>query len=84
MQNYVNPLQDEGLKRGTIEKIIKLIRNSLEHAIDLELITKNVAAKTKLPKGDKEELTVWNEQEVQLFLKAEQDSGYLWSFIWLL
>ncbi|MED4676802.1 site-specific integrase [Bacillus nitratireducens] len=76
MQNYVNSLRDEGLKRGTIEKIIKLIRNSLEHAIDLELITKNVAAKTKLPKGDKEELTVWNEQEVQLFLKATQDSRY--------
>ncbi|MFE6704566.1 tyrosine-type recombinase/integrase [Bacillus thuringiensis] len=76
MQNYVNLLRDEGLKRGTIEKIIKLIRNSLEHAIDLELITKNVAAKTKLPKGDKEELTVWNEQEVQLFLKATQDSRY--------
>lgn len=70
MQNYVNSLRDEGLKRGTIEKIIKVIRNSLEHAIDLELISKNVAAKTKLPKADKEELTVWNEHEVQLFLKA--------------
>lgn len=76
MQNYVNSLRDEGLKRGTIEKIIKLIRNSLEHAIDLELITKNVASKMKLPKGDKEELTVWDEQEVQLFLKATQDSRY--------
>lgn len=76
MQNYVNSLRDEGLKRGTIEKIIKIIRNSLEHAIDLELISKNVAAKTKLPKGDKEELTVWNEQEVQLFLKDAQDSRY--------
>ncbi|AAP08256.1 MULTISPECIES: tyrosine-type recombinase/integrase [Bacillus] len=76
MQNYVNSLRDEGLKRGTIEKIIKVIRNSLEHAIDLELITKNVAAKTKLPKADKEELTVWNEQEVQLFLKAAQDGRY--------
>ncbi|HDR7502348.1 TPA: site-specific integrase [Bacillus toyonensis] len=76
MQNYVNSLRDEGLKRGTIEKIIKVIRNSLEHAIDLELISKNVAAKTKLPKGDKEELTVWNEQEVQQFLKATQDSRY--------
>ncbi|ENQ3079548.1 DNA integration/recombination/inversion protein [Bacillus cereus] len=44
--------------------------------MDLELIPKNVAAKTKLPKADKEELTVWNEQEVQLFLKAAQDSRY--------
>lgn len=70
MQNYANSMRDEGLKRGTIEKIIQIIRNSLEHAIDLELISKNVAVKMKLTKGDKEELTVWNEQEVQLFLKA--------------
>ncbi|MBJ8097845.1 DNA integration/recombination/inversion protein [Bacillus cereus group sp. N11] len=42
----------------------------------MELITKNVAANTKLPKGDKEELTVWNEQEVQLFLKVAKDSRY--------
>ncbi|OUB83789.1 DNA integration/recombination/inversion protein [Bacillus thuringiensis serovar sinensis] len=42
----------------------------------MELITKNVAVKTKLPKGDVEELTVWNEQQVQLFLKAVQYSGY--------
>ncbi|PGP44881.1 hypothetical protein COC57_10325 [Bacillus thuringiensis] len=86
MQNYVNSLRDEGLKRGTIEKIIKIIRNSIEHAIDLELKSKNVAAKTKLPKGDKEELNVWNEQEVQLFLKAAKDSraGILLSFIWAL
>ncbi|PGE14999.1 site-specific integrase [Bacillus toyonensis] len=76
MQNYVNSLRDDGLKRGTIEKIIKLIRNSLEHAIDLELIPKNVAAKTKLPKSDKEELTVWNEREVQLFLKVAHDSRH--------
>nr|WP_257153134.1 site-specific integrase [Bacillus cereus] len=30
-----------------------------------------------MPKGDKEELNVWNEQEVQLFLKVTQDSRYL-------
>nr|WP_257128062.1 tyrosine-type recombinase/integrase [Bacillus cereus] len=42
----------------------------------MESITKNVAAKTKLPKDDKEEFIVWNEQEIQLFLKASQDSRY--------
>lgn len=29
-----------------------------------------------MPKADRKELTVWNEQEVQLFLKAAQDSRY--------
>ncbi len=51
MQNYVNSLRDEELKRRTIEKIVKFNRKSLEHAIDLKLITKNVAVKMKLPKG---------------------------------
>ncbi len=67
MQNFVNWLRDEGLKLETIEKIIKVIRNSLEHAIDLELITKNAAAKTNLPKGDKEELTVWTNRKYNYF-----------------
>lgn len=53
---------------------IKVIRNFLEHAIYLESIIKNVAAKTKLSKGDKGELTIWNKQEVQSFLKAAQVS----------
>lgn len=44
-------MRDEGLRRGTIEKIIKVIRNSHEHAIDLELISKNVV----------NEFIVWNE-----------------------
>ncbi len=80
IQNYVNSLRDDGLKRGTIEKIIKVIRNSLEHAIDLELITKNVAVIKKLPKCDKEELIVWNENEVKSFLKAAQVSRYCLSY----
>ncbi len=63
-------------KKKTIVKIMRIIRNSLEHAIGLELIRKNVTAKTKLLKGDKEELTVWNEQELQWFLKAAQDTRY--------
>nr|WP_020061770.1 hypothetical protein [Bacillus sp. 123MFChir2] len=42
----------------------------------MELIPKGVAAKNKLSKADKEELTVWNEQEVQLFLKAAKESRY--------
>lgn len=75
-EKNVNSLRDEGLKRGTIEKIIKIILNSLEHAIDLELITKNVAGKMKLAKANREELTVWNEQELQLSLKVAQDSRY--------
>lgn len=75
-QNYVNSLRDEGLKKGTIEKIIKVIRKPLEHEIDLNLISKNVAAKTKLPKANKGELTVCNEHEVQLFVKTAQDSRY--------
>ncbi|MCH4568229.1 N-terminal phage integrase SAM-like domain-containing protein [Bacillus sp. ES1-5] len=48
MQNYVNSLQEEELKRGTIEKIIKIIRNFLEHDIDLEFITKKCCSENEV------------------------------------
>lgn len=81
MQNYVNSLRDGGLKRVTIEEMIKAIRNALEHAIDLELVTNNVIAKSKFPKGDKEELVVGNEQKVILFLKQRKIVDMLSPFI---
>lgn len=65
-----------GVKERDNREDIQNYSIPLKNAKDLELITKNVTAKTRLPKGDKGELTGWNEQEVNLFLKAAQDNGY--------
>ncbi|MBM7702850.1 tyrosine-type recombinase/integrase [Metabacillus iocasae] len=78
IQSFINRLSEEGLSSSTIKKIHEIIRNSLEHAVDFELVPKNVALKVKLPKANKKEMTVWNEDEVNQFLKvAREDPSYI-------
>ncbi|TPV39639.1 DNA integration/recombination/inversion protein [Bacillus dicomae] len=55
---------------------MKIIRNSLEHGIYLELISENIEFETKFTKCNEGALTVWNKREVQSFLKATQVIRY--------
>jgi integrase len=78
LQNYVNELKMEGLASRTVKKVFEVLRNSLEHAKDLELIQKNVATKVKLPKIEKKELEAWEQKDVLNFLQhAEPDRLYI-------
>lgn len=78
IQSFINSLNEEGLSSATIKKVFEIIRNSLEHAVDFELVHKNTASKVKLPKSNKKEMTVWNEQEVNTFLKVgKEDPCYI-------
>lgn len=64
---------------------MNIIKNSLEHGINIELIKKNVAKKATLPKENKREINVWNEEEVNRFLKtAKEDRLYAFFFIALM
>ena len=78
LQSFIDKLSEKGLSSATVKKTYEIIRNSLEHAVDFELISKNPAIKVKLPKANKKEMTVWNEEEVNRFLKvAKEDPLYI-------
>lgn len=78
LQSFINSLSEEGLSSATVKKIYEVIRNSLEHAVDFELISKNPTLKIKLPKANKKEMNVWDEEEVNRFLKvAKEDPAYI-------
>ena len=78
LQSFIDRLSEKGLSSATVKKTYEIIRNSLEHAVDFELIPKNPAIKVKLPKANKKEMTVWNEEEVNRFLKvAKEDPLYI-------
>lgn len=78
IQSFINNMCEEGLSSSTVKKVYEIIRNSLEHAVDFELIPKNVASKVKLPKANKKEMNVWDEKEVNKFLKvAKADPAYI-------
>lgn len=76
LQAYVNSLSDEGLSSSTIKKIHEIIRNSLGHAVDFELLSKNPSLKVKLPKSNKKEMIVWSEEELNKFLSKAKEVDY--------
>jgi integrase len=78
IQSVVNNMVEEGVSSSTVKKVYEIISNSLEHAVDFELVSKNVAVKVKLPKLNKKEMSVWNEKEVNNFLNvAKADPSYI-------
>lgn len=82
IDNFINDMLEKGLAPSTIKKSVNIIKNSLEHAIDLELIRKNVAKKATLSKEKKHEMNVWNEDEVNQFLKTAKGHRF-YSFFYL-
>lgn len=46
-QSYVNDLVEEGLASGTIKKLYNILKNSLDHAVNMELIPSNPIVKVQ-------------------------------------
>lgn len=84
LERYVNLLKDQGLAPATIRRIFVLVRGSLEHAVDLEILNRNPASKTKLPHIEKNEEYIWTEEEANrffLFAKDVNPSFYIAYYI---
>lgn len=79
IQSFINEMQEEEYASDTIKKAHSIIRTALEHAIDMELITKNVATKVTLPKSKSSaEMQVWNSDELTRFMTvAKQDQKFM-------
>jgi integrase len=78
IQSFIDGLKADGLSHSTIKKYLEIIRNSLEYAIDYNLVAKNAATKVKLPKALNKEMKVWNQEEANRFLnKAKDDHCYV-------
>jgi integrase len=73
IQSFIDSLKEEGLSDSTIKKYLEIIRNSLEYAIDFNLLSTNPAIKVKLPKSNKKEMKVWSQEEANGFLKKAKD-----------
>ncbi|WP_053361932.1 site-specific integrase [Bacillus sp. FJAT-27251] len=76
INNFINEMNQRKYSPATIKKAVNIIKNSLEFGIDIEMINKNVAKKATLPKEIKNEMKVWNQEEVNKFLKVAKGSRY--------
>jgi integrase len=73
LKGYVNELLENGLASGTIKKIYNIIKSSLDHAVNMDLLPSNPITKIQLPKDKKKEMTVWTMEEIKSFLKVALD-----------
>ncbi|HDR7687599.1 TPA: site-specific integrase [Bacillus toyonensis] len=76
IQRFINSLIDKGLSSATIKKMYNILNNSIQKAVDLDLIPKNVLSHVELPRVTRKEMNVWNVGEVKAFLKVSRDSRY--------
>ncbi|USK71247.1 site-specific integrase [Peribacillus asahii] len=74
IQKLYNRLtKDRILSDENIQKVHTLINDSLKKAERWGLISRNPASLVDRPKAEKKEISVWNVQEVQTFLKYAKD-----------
>ncbi|MGE8079270.1 tyrosine-type recombinase/integrase [Peribacillus loiseleuriae] len=73
LEKFVSTLIESGLAPATIRGIFLLVKNSLTHAVESEIIYKNPAAKIKLPSIDQAEQLIWTVEEVKKFFEIAKD-----------
>ncbi|WP_255574612.1 site-specific integrase [Halobacillus sp. Nhm2S1] len=80
IQNFIHGLSEKDYKGRTVKKVHEVIRSSLEHAVSLDIIPKNVAAKVKLPRIEDTEMEVWDDKSMTSFLKTAETDRYYMAF----
>lgn len=85
IQQFINLLKSNNMSPITIKKVIyPIVKSSLEHAVNLDMIPKNPAINTELPPIKKKEEFIWNEEQVSSFFthaKNIKPSFYLAFYI---
>ncbi|WP_230321277.1 tyrosine-type recombinase/integrase [Planococcus salinarum] len=69
-------INEKQMNHNTIRKIHSILVNSFDRAVKYELIAKNPAKLVEAPREMKNEVTVWDLDEVWKFLNVAKDSPY--------
>jgi len=72
--------KEGGLSPRTVRYLHSIMRESLQHAFQLGMITRNVADAVKPPRATRPPVKVWSVDEAKTFLAAAEGSAYdpLW------
>jgi integrase len=80
IQKFVSHIRGKGLADATVERIYSIVNTSLNMAVKMQLIPKNVASLIDKPKRNKNQLTVWDVEQVNRFLSVARESPYYMAF----
>lgn len=84
---FINKLEGEGIRNDNregklsssmIEYIHKVLKNIFNHAVEWKVIKKNPMESLKKPKVEQEEMSVYEEEEVQLLFIALEKESLMW------
>lgn len=82
IQSLYNDLKESNrLSSENIRKIHTIINDSLNKAYKWGMISKNPASLVDAPKVIKKEVEVWNQEEINCFLKHAKSSRYYHAFL---
>lgn len=70
LQAHYHQLAEAGTGRRTIEVVHSVLHGSLKHAQRLGLVTQNWAALVEVPRPERREMLVWDENQVSAFLAS--------------
>jgi integrase len=73
IQNFYAELEKQGVGKRTIEVCHVVLHGCLKHAQRLGLIVQNWSELTEVPRPEKREMHVWNENQVNQFLMHAPD-----------
>ncbi|MBY0120916.1 site-specific integrase [Bacillus sp. S/N-304-OC-R1] len=70
LQSFANTLINNGqLSVGTIHKIFDILKVAINRAVKLRVVKENYTSYVELPKKQKKEMNVWDNQQVNLFIQ---------------
>jgi integrase len=77
IQKFYSQKLQEGLSSTTVNKIHRVLREALGHAVRWGLISRNPATMVDPPRPRKVEMLVWDDEQIRLFLaEAKRSSPY--------
>lgn len=86
IQKYIKILREKGLSDAMVKRVYSTINASLNTAVSMEILQKNVAS--KIPKGDKprvvkKEREIWNNDSIRQLLDRSKGETRYWIAVFL-
>ncbi|USG67334.1 tyrosine-type recombinase/integrase [Brevibacillus ruminantium] len=81
LQKFVNSLCEKGFATSYIKKVIDVLNGSLEKAKKLDMIARNPMELVEKPRISKQEMKVWDVNEVEKFLATAQEERLYVAFL---
>lgn len=81
LQKFISTLSGNGLANSYIKKIIDVLNGFLKKAKRLGLITANPMEIIEKPRISKQEISVWDVQDLNQFLSVAKDDRYYLAFL---